>query len=192
MNQQNIDANKCLLCKRLRTTCNNNNNCEFGMYFPPHRNDDFKCALEVYGLTNIIRIMQSVEEDQRQATANSLLFEGFSWRFHPTNGLFGYKSFMDEQINSSLRELQILNNLLKFCKDHENSNSQRNDGIPTTRERGESSNAASKGNTQEKEKGKQVLIDLNEPADDEATQEKEKGKQFLIDLNEPANDEEED
>ncbi|WJX86955.1 hypothetical protein P8452_69195 [Trifolium repens] len=164
------------------------------MYFPAHRNDDLKCALEVYGLSNIIKFMRSAQPYQRQTTANSFLFEGYAWRIHPTSGLFGYKSFMDEQINLSLRELQIANSLLKFCKDHVNSNSERNDGIPTTRERGESSNAASKGNTQEKEKEKQVLFDLNEPAvDDETAQEKEKGKQVLmIDLNEPANEEEED
>jgi hypothetical protein len=50
------------------------------------------------------------------------------------------------------------------------------------------------GNTQEKEKEKQVLFDLNEPADDDGTaQEKEKGKQVLmIDLNEAANEEEEE
>jgi hypothetical protein len=123
MNQQNI-ANRCLLCKRLRTNCNINN-CEFGMYFPANRNDDLKCALEVYGLSNIIKYMRSVEPYQRQTTANSLLFEGYAWRVYPTNGLFGYNSFMNEQTNLSLRELQIANSLLKFCKDHVNSNSER-------------------------------------------------------------------
>lgn len=116
-------ANICLVCRRLRRRCPND--CEIGQYFPSNRSDDFHSALSLFGLTNLRKIMRSVEEHQRQTLANSILLEGKAWRLYPDRGLLGYKMELDAQISSTLNEVEIADKFLAYFKDQTNLNNER-------------------------------------------------------------------
>ncbi|CAI8608325.1 unnamed protein product [Vicia faba] len=154
MEPGNRGANVCLVCRRLRRRCSDD--CEIGQYFPSNRSDDFHSAVSLFGLTNLRRIMGSVEEHQRQTLANSILLEGKAWRLYPGRGLLGYELELDAQISSNLSEVETAERFLAYFKDQTNPNN----------ERGESSNDAFKRNevVEEKElkkdeKGKQAIIE---------------------------------
>ncbi|XP_045792153.1 LOB domain-containing protein 9-like [Trifolium pratense] len=141
--------------------------CEFGQYFPANRNEDFQKAIKLFGLSHILRIMRSVEPNERQAAADSILFEGSVWRFYPQSGLLRYELELVNTISSSLRELQIANQLLAFFKNHANERPAGDmSGISTIREKGESSNASKgKEGVEDGEKGKGIIIEQDESED---------------------------
>ncbi|KAJ1381102.1 Lateral organ boundary [Sesbania bispinosa] len=104
----------CPLCRRQHRRCDGN--CEFGQFFPANRSGDFENALRLFGLNNMLRIMRVVEPEQRQAAADSILREGTAWTNNPGRGLHGYELHLRSQVESSSRELQIVNQLLSICK----------------------------------------------------------------------------
>jgi hypothetical protein len=108
----------CILCRKMSRRCPPD--CEFGQYFPANRSEDFQKAIKLYGLSHILRIMRSVEPNERQAAADSILSQGNIWRSYPQRGLLRYELDLVNTIDSSLRELQIANQLLAFYKDHAN------------------------------------------------------------------------
>lgn len=122
-------APRCLVCRNRRRRCDND--CEYGQYFPDNRATEFDNACELFGWNKLMRLMQSVEVDQRQATAESILVEATILKNNP-RGCLGYVMDLNSQISSSLRELEITNQLLAFYREQENTNtpSQAASSIP--------------------------------------------------------------
>lgn len=85
-----------------------NEDCEFSQYFLANKSTEFQNACRCIGLANLMRLVRSVEVDQRQATTNSILVEATAWKNNPC-GCLGYKLNLNSQISSSLRELEIAN-----------------------------------------------------------------------------------
>ncbi|XP_027192119.1 LOB domain-containing protein 12-like [Cicer arietinum] len=118
MSHRNTRVIECLVCRQQRRR--HNQECEMGQYFPIDRHEDFDRACYIFGLNNIIRLMQSVEKHQRHAAGNSILLEGRAWRLYPSSGLLGYQLELGSQVSSSLIELQNANRLLELCRNHAN------------------------------------------------------------------------
>ncbi|KAJ1379146.1 Lateral organ boundary [Sesbania bispinosa] len=117
MNRQNIGPpHACPLCRRQRRRSGCDGNCEFGRYFPANRVEEFENAFRLFGVNNMLRILRTVEPQQRQAAADSIMIEGTAWRNNPPHGILGHELELRSQIRSSFRELQSVNQLLSFFR----------------------------------------------------------------------------
>ena len=147
MNEGNKHARACLLCQCQNRHCNND--CEYGGFFQPYRNEDFQSALRSLGLCNIMRMMESVETYHRQGAANSILSQGRAWKRRQD----GRQLEMGEEISFFERKKLFASTFMPFCRYYAQSaplpimyrsykrafmESYKMDGIPTASESGES------------------------------------------------------
>jgi hypothetical protein len=110
MNEGNKHARVCLLCQCQNRHCNND--CEYGEFFKPHRNEDFQSALRSLGLSNIMSMMESVETYDRQGAANSILSQGRAWQRRQD----GRQLEMGEEISSFERKALFASTFMAFCR----------------------------------------------------------------------------
>ncbi|XP_070668832.1 LOB domain-containing protein 22-like [Malus domestica] len=76
------NSKACAACKYQRRKCTQT--CELAAYFPASRFVEFVNAQHMFGMSNIEKILATVEPDQRPATAETILFEGNIWRNNPS------------------------------------------------------------------------------------------------------------
>ncbi|KAJ1391837.1 Protein kinase domain [Sesbania bispinosa] len=158
-------------------------NCEFGQFFPANRSGDFENALRLFGLNNMLRIMRVVEPEQRQAAADSILSEGTAWTNNPASGLHGYELHLRSQVESSSRELQIVNQLLAICKGQVNQPNLNFGEMHTGHMGGVEPHKLGTSNSHER--GESSTITLKEKKDEEKESETHgKGKQPIVDEDE--------
>ncbi|XVF35028.1 hypothetical protein REPUB_Repub18cG0109800 [Reevesia pubescens] len=109
-----INPNACAACMHQRKRCEKS--CELAPYFPASRYEEFEKAFKHFGLSNIVRIMNSVEPHHRQAAAESILFEGIVRLNHPVHGCLGIIQTLLYWIRFYKSELQAVNQQLAFFK----------------------------------------------------------------------------
>ncbi|XP_027356811.1 LOB domain-containing protein 25-like [Abrus precatorius] len=122
MNDENRGNYPCLICKQHRRR--HDHSCIFGQYFPINRTVDFENASMLFGLSNLLRIMQDVDPQDRQHAADSILREGTTWINDIHHGPLGYVLNLRSQIQSCERQLENVNRLLAYCRDQANSTVQ--------------------------------------------------------------------
>ncbi|TQD78292.1 hypothetical protein C1H46_036147 [Malus baccata] len=76
------NSKACAACKYQRRKCTQT--CELATYFPASRFVEFVNAQHMFGMSNIEKILATVEPDQRPAAAETILFEGNIWRNNPS------------------------------------------------------------------------------------------------------------
>ncbi|XVF48996.1 hypothetical protein PTKIN_Ptkin03bG0233200 [Pterospermum kingtungense] len=105
----------CAACMHEGKSCEES--CPLAPYFPSSRYDEFQNAYKHFGsLCNIVRIMDSVEPYQRQAAAESILFEGNARLIHPVHGCLGVVQSLQSIIGFYVSELEVVNKQLAFFK----------------------------------------------------------------------------
>lgn len=107
----------CASCKHQRKKCDET--CELAPYFPASRYREFQNAHKLFGVSNIQKIMNSVEPNQRQAAAESILMQGNIRSNDPVHGCLGVVRHLKSQIEYYEKQLGAVNQQLAFFHDKE-------------------------------------------------------------------------
>ncbi|KAJ4729706.1 LOB domain-containing protein [Melia azedarach] len=86
----------CAACKHQRKKCSGE--CKLARYFPADRNREFQCVHKVFGVSNLTKIIYSVnDEESRQKVVDSLIWEASCRQKDPISGSYGeYKRVLDQ------------------------------------------------------------------------------------------------
>ncbi|EYU39551.1 hypothetical protein ABFS82_06G195200 [Erythranthe guttata] len=93
----------CAACKILRRRCVEK--CVLAPYFPPTEPLKFTIAHRVFGASNIIKLLQDLEEDQRADAVNSMVYEANARLRDPIYGCTGAICQLQKQISELQAEL---------------------------------------------------------------------------------------
>ncbi|KAJ4708655.1 putative LOB domain-containing protein [Melia azedarach] len=105
----------CASCKHQRKKCDEN--CELAPYFPASKYREFQNAHKLFGVSNIQKLINSVEPHQRQAAAESILIEGNIRYRDPVHGCLGIVRNLKSQIALHEEELNAVNQQLAFFRE---------------------------------------------------------------------------
>lgn len=96
MQRGNGSPAACAACKHQRKRCDNN--CAMAPYFPASKTREFQAVHKVYGMSNVIKILRSIErEEDRRKAADSLVWEAVCRQRDPVLGSYGeFKKVADE------------------------------------------------------------------------------------------------
>lgn len=96
MQRGNGSPAACAACKHQRKRCDEN--CALSPYFPASKTREFQAVHKVYGMSNVIKILRSIEsEDERRRAADSLVWEAFCRQTNPVLGSYGeFKKVVEE------------------------------------------------------------------------------------------------
>ncbi|XP_062088824.1 LOB domain-containing protein 4-like [Humulus lupulus] len=113
----------CACCKHQRKKCSPN--CQMAPYFPATKYQEYLNAQKIFGTTNIVRIVNSVEPHNRVAAADTLMAEALARRNDPVRGCYGIIRHLKLQV--ALHEAQLLhvNRQLAFFKAQEEKHVQK-------------------------------------------------------------------
>ncbi|RVX05320.1 LOB domain-containing protein 22 [Vitis vinifera] len=107
----------CASCKHQRKRCDST--CELAPYFPASKYREFQNAHKLFGVSNIQKILNAVEPEQRTAAAESLLLEGTFRREDPVYGSFGIVCKLESELDLCKQELYAVNRQLAYFKERE-------------------------------------------------------------------------
>lgn len=107
----------CASCKHQRKRCDST--CELAMYFPASKYREFQNAHKLFGVSNIQKILNSVEPEQKSAAAETLLVESTIRREDPVYGSFGIICKLESEVELCKQELCAVNHQLTYFKERE-------------------------------------------------------------------------
>ncbi|XP_031248339.1 LOB domain-containing protein 2 [Pistacia vera] len=85
----------CAACKHQRKKCNEE--CKLAAYFPADRSREFQAVHRVFGVSNVTKIVHSVDEEDRPKVVDSLIWEALWRQKNPVLGPYGeYKRICEE------------------------------------------------------------------------------------------------
>ncbi|XP_033510468.1 LOB domain-containing protein 22-like [Nicotiana tomentosiformis] len=105
----------CAACKHQRKKCDAN--CQLAPYFPSNRSEDFPNVYRLFGVNNTIKLLNSVADDQKEKTAETLIFEGKVWKENPVYGCLGIERKLRAEIEAYEKELEMVRKQISFCKE---------------------------------------------------------------------------
>ncbi|KAK4415687.1 LOB domain-containing protein 27 [Sesamum alatum] len=113
MNEMN-PAGACAACKYQRKRCDES--CVLGRYFPLERAEDFENVQRLFGFQNAVKILNSVEENEREKTVKSLILEARLRRQNPVHGPVAVERRLRAEVEKVKKELDMVTKELKFFK----------------------------------------------------------------------------
>lgn len=110
-------SQSCSLCRHEGNICHEE--CEYRQIFPGDRYQEFENAKRLFGVKNMVEIIQSVGAHERKAAADSMFLEANAWRNHPVHGPLGFASDLISQIQSLFNQLQAAKQQLEIFRHHQ-------------------------------------------------------------------------
>lgn len=86
----------CASCKHQRKKCDES--CILAPFFPAEKNREFQAVHKVFGVSNIQKIIKSLDEKDRKRAADSLVWEAFCRQKDPILGPYGEYSKLSEEL----------------------------------------------------------------------------------------------
>ncbi|CAM8878389.1 unnamed protein product [Rhodiola kirilowii] len=85
----------CAACKHQRKRCDEK--CILAPFFPSDRTREFQAVHKVFGLSNLQKIVKSLNEEDKRRATDSLIWEAFCRQKDPVLGPYGeYRRLFDE------------------------------------------------------------------------------------------------
>ncbi|XP_008233120.1 PREDICTED: LOB domain-containing protein 1-like [Prunus mume] len=97
----------CAACRMLRRRCDRN--CSLAPYFPGEEIEKFAGVHKVFGASNVIKMIQMVEETRREDAVKALVFEARARLRDPVYGSTGaifHLQKMIEELRSQLESIR--------------------------------------------------------------------------------------
>ncbi|CAA7388008.1 unnamed protein product [Spirodela intermedia] len=101
----------CAACKFQRRKCGAN--CLLAPYFPPDQPKIFENAHHLFGVSNILKILSSIDPSLRSDAMRSILYESDLRARFPVEGCAGAIRQVANQVYSALEELASLNEQIR-------------------------------------------------------------------------------
>ncbi|XP_065876648.1 LOB domain-containing protein 2 [Euphorbia lathyris] len=99
----------CASCKHQRKKCAED--CVLAPYFPATRTREFQAVHRVFGVSNVVKLVKTVREEDRKSVADSLVWEACCRQNDPILGPLGeYRRIQEElKLYKSQKQTQLLN-----------------------------------------------------------------------------------
>ncbi|KAL4320154.1 hypothetical protein GQ457_18G002200 [Hibiscus cannabinus] len=104
----------CAVCKYQRRKCSNN--CLLAPFFPANRHRDFLNTRRLFGVRNIIKLIENLSFQQRAVAVKTIVFEANVRAADPVGGCYKYSVELNKQIARYQAELNLVNQQLAVCK----------------------------------------------------------------------------
>lgn len=104
----------CAACKHQRKRCDSN--CQLACYFPAGKNEDFHNVHKLFGVNNLMIILNSVGENERDKTAETLILEAKMRRDFPVHGYLAVKKNLEDEIEGYEKEIDEVKKKLSLFK----------------------------------------------------------------------------
>ncbi|KAG7030631.1 LOB domain-containing protein 13, partial [Cucurbita argyrosperma subsp. argyrosperma] len=104
----------CAACKLLRRRCGQQ--CPFAPYFSPHEPHKFASVHKVFGASNVSKMLKEVPKNERDNTANSLIYEANVRLRDPVYGCMGAISCLQHQVQALQATLTAVRAEILRCK----------------------------------------------------------------------------
>ncbi|KAL8242335.1 hypothetical protein R6Q59_012637 [Mikania micrantha] len=96
-------ASPCGACRILRRRCTEN--CILAPHFPPTEPLKFTVAHRVFGASNIIKLLQELQENERADAVSSMVYEANARTIDPIYGSVGTIFQLQNQVNELQKQL---------------------------------------------------------------------------------------
>lgn len=103
----------CSACRHQRRKCCN---CPLAPYFPPNHTQQFLNVHRLFGVSSVMKILNSLPQTKWPDAMKSIQFESDAWRDYPVNGCVGIINLLKAEIEATRRELDITKHQLFYCK----------------------------------------------------------------------------
>ncbi|CAN4082547.1 unnamed protein product [Withania somnifera] len=119
----------CAACKYQRRKCTPQ--CVLASYFPANQPKKFQNAHRLFGVRNIVRILEQLEdEDQKADAMKSIIFESDMREKFPVYGCVECIFYLRQQLQITLQELNYLHAQLHiYRQQHSTETSVGNNGM---------------------------------------------------------------
>ena len=104
----------CAACKYQRRKCAPD--CILAPYFPPNEQKQFLNAHKLFGVSNIVKVLNHVPPLERETAMKSLIFHANVRAYDPVGGCYRIISNLQHQIFESRTELEIVLRQLAVCR----------------------------------------------------------------------------
>ncbi|XP_043720409.1 LOB domain-containing protein 25-like [Telopea speciosissima] len=108
----------CAACRMLRRRCGSD--CLLAPYFPPEEFNNFVVVHKVFGASNVMKMLQKVEESKREDCVKSIVYEANARLRDPVYGSSGAICHLQKQVQEL--ELQLESMRTKFLESQEQRN----------------------------------------------------------------------
>ncbi|KAF0921986.1 hypothetical protein E2562_020670 [Oryza meyeriana var. granulata] len=101
-------SSPCAACKLLRRKCTQG--CVFAPYFPPDQPAKFANVHKVFGASNVTKLLNDLQPEQREDAVNSLAYEAEARLRDPVYGCVAYISILQlriKQVQHQMAGLQV-------------------------------------------------------------------------------------
>lgn len=106
----------CSACRHQRRKCYN---CPLAPYFPPNHTQQFLNVHRLFGVSSVMKILNSLPNTKWPDAMKSIQFESDARRNDPVNGCVGIINLLKAAIEATRRELDITKRELFYCKQSE-------------------------------------------------------------------------
>ncbi|KAM7280041.1 hypothetical protein ACFE04_007175 [Oxalis oulophora] len=107
----------CAACKYQRKKCSKN--CPLSTYFPPHEPQKFQHAHRLFGVSNILKILKQVTDEEKDDAMKSIIYEADIRARYPVNGCCFVISALEHQLRSVHEQIYYVQSQLAELK-HQN------------------------------------------------------------------------
>lgn len=121
-NNNNNPNQACAACRHQRRKCQN---CPLSPYFPPNHTQQFLNVHRLFGVSNVMKILKTVDPDMWPHAMETIQFEADVRRKDPINGCLGIIEELRAQLEAYNRELEIIRRQLIHCKQSQNAKQQQ-------------------------------------------------------------------
>ncbi|XP_010416074.1 PREDICTED: LOB domain-containing protein 7-like [Camelina sativa] len=117
----------CAACKYQRKKCTKN--CLLAPYFPQDRPKQFLNAHKLFGVSNITKMINGVEESQRDIAMQNLIYHANARALDPIGGLYRVMCDLKRKIECCQAELNFTHQQIAMCRSlaHQQEQRQRQD-----------------------------------------------------------------
>ncbi|KAL3829992.1 hypothetical protein ACJIZ3_018794 [Penstemon smallii] len=110
----------CAACKHQKRKCDES--CLLAKYFPVERIEDFENVQRLFGVNNVRNMLKSVEEHERDKTAESMISEARIRRENPVHGSIEVMNNLNAVTIQKENELEDFKKQLEEVKKIEHAN----------------------------------------------------------------------
>ncbi|KAL5792211.1 hypothetical protein ACOSP7_000805 [Xanthoceras sorbifolium] len=108
----------CAACKMLRRRCDSN--CILAPYFPNDEIEKFASVHKVFGASNVIKMIQMVEETKREDAVKALVYEATARLRDPVYGSAGATFHLYKMVQELKLQLELIQNRVVELQEQRN------------------------------------------------------------------------
>ncbi|CAL1368025.1 unnamed protein product [Linum trigynum] len=109
-------SHACAACKYQRRKCTSE--CQLAPYFPANKPEMFRNAHKLFGVRNIVKILEKLDGPQRQEAMHSIIWQANIRDLYPVQGCYGYICRLQYQIRQAEEELHAIHAQLNMYRQH--------------------------------------------------------------------------